>query len=52
MAEIRCVGVVGAGLMGHGIAQVAAEAGYEAMTGMGFYDWSGPEPVPNPGVSR
>ncbi|TML29404.1 MAG: 3-hydroxybutyryl-CoA dehydrogenase [Actinobacteria bacterium] len=29
MAEIGKVGVVGCGLMGHGIAQVAAEAGYE-----------------------
>ncbi len=28
MAEIEQVGVLGAGLMGHGIAQVAAEAGY------------------------
>ena len=31
MAEIRRVGVVGAGLMGHGIAQVAAQAGYEVV---------------------
>src|SRR5690348_8484040 len=29
MADIKQVGVLGAGLMGHGIAQVAAEAGYE-----------------------
>jgi 3-hydroxybutyryl-CoA dehydrogenase len=29
MAEIKKVGVLGAGLMGHGIAQVAAQAGYE-----------------------
>jgi 3-hydroxybutyryl-CoA dehydrogenase len=29
MAEIEKVGVLGAGLMGHGIAQVAAQAGYE-----------------------
>src|SRR5580700_11143108 len=29
MAEIKKVGVLGAGLMGHGIAQVAAGAGYE-----------------------
>jgi 3-hydroxybutyryl-CoA dehydrogenase len=28
MAEIKKVGVLGAGLMGHGIAQVAAQAGY------------------------
>jgi 3-hydroxybutyryl-CoA dehydrogenase len=31
MAEIKRVGVVGAGLMGHGIAQVAAQAGYEVV---------------------
>jgi 3-hydroxybutyryl-CoA dehydrogenase len=31
MAEIRQVGVLGAGLMGHGIAQVAAQAGYEVV---------------------
>jgi 3-hydroxybutyryl-CoA dehydrogenase len=31
MAEIKQVGVVGAGLMGHGIAQVAAEADYEVV---------------------
>jgi 3-hydroxybutyryl-CoA dehydrogenase len=31
MAEIKRVGVVGAGLMGHGIAQVAAEAGYDVV---------------------
>jgi 3-hydroxybutyryl-CoA dehydrogenase len=31
MAEIEQVGVLGAGLMGHGIAQVAAEAGYEVV---------------------
>jgi 3-hydroxybutyryl-CoA dehydrogenase len=29
--EIRRVGVVGCGLMGHGIAQVAAQAGYEVV---------------------
>src|SRR2546421_5927075 len=29
MAEIKQVGVLGAGLMGHGIAQVAAQAGYD-----------------------
>jgi 3-hydroxybutyryl-CoA dehydrogenase len=28
MADVKQVGVLGAGLMGHGIAQVAAEAGY------------------------
>src|SRR2546421_10224484 len=31
MAEIGKVGVVGCGLMGHGIAQVAAQAGYEVV---------------------
>ena len=31
MAEISTVGVVGCGLMGHGIAQVAAEAGYQVV---------------------
>lgn len=31
MAEIKRVGVVGAGLMGHGIAQVAAEAGHDVV---------------------
>jgi 3-hydroxybutyryl-CoA dehydrogenase len=31
MAEIKRVGVLGAGLMGHGIAQVSATAGYEVV---------------------
>jgi 3-hydroxybutyryl-CoA dehydrogenase len=31
MAEIGKVGVLGAGLMGHGIAQVAAQAGYDVV---------------------
>jgi 3-hydroxybutyryl-CoA dehydrogenase len=31
MAEIKTVGVVGGGLMGHGIAQVAATAGYDVI---------------------
>ncbi len=31
MAEIEKVGVIGCGLMGHGIAQVAAEAGYQVV---------------------
>jgi 3-hydroxybutyryl-CoA dehydrogenase len=31
MAEIEKVGVLGAGLMGHGIAQVTAQAGYEVV---------------------
>jgi 3-hydroxybutyryl-CoA dehydrogenase len=31
MAEIAKVGVLGAGLMGHGIAQVSAQAGYEVV---------------------
>jgi 3-hydroxybutyryl-CoA dehydrogenase len=31
MAEIKKVGVLGAGLMGHGIAQVAAQADYEVV---------------------
>src|SRR5438445_4494481 len=31
MAEIEKVGVLGCGLMGHGIAQVAAQAGYEVV---------------------
>jgi len=30
-AEIKTVGVLGAGLMGHGIAQVAAQAGYDVV---------------------
>src|SRR2546425_5313943 len=30
-AEIKKVGVVGCGLMGHGIAQVAAQAGYDVV---------------------
>jgi 3-hydroxybutyryl-CoA dehydrogenase len=29
LADIKCVGIVGAGIMGHGIAQVFASAGYE-----------------------
>ena len=31
MTDITKVGVVGAGLMGHGIAQVSAEAGYDVV---------------------
>ncbi|HVE67082.1 MAG TPA: 3-hydroxyacyl-CoA dehydrogenase family protein [Solirubrobacteraceae bacterium] len=31
MADIKKVGVVGCGLMGHGIAQVAAQAGYDVV---------------------
>lgn len=31
MAEIKQVGVVGAGLMGHGIAQVTAQSGYDVV---------------------
>lgn len=31
VTEIRCVGVVGLGLMGHGIAQTAAAAGYKVI---------------------
>ncbi len=31
MTEIRTVGIVGAGLMGHGIAQVTAAAGYDVV---------------------
>jgi 3-hydroxybutyryl-CoA dehydrogenase len=31
MVEIKKVGVLGAGLMGHGIAQVAAQSGYEVV---------------------
>jgi 3-hydroxybutyryl-CoA dehydrogenase len=31
MAEIKTVGVLGAGLMGHGIAQVSATAGYDVV---------------------
>ena len=31
MAEIEKVGVLGCGLMGHGITQVAAEAGYQVV---------------------
>src|ERR1700742_5230564 len=31
MAQIEKVGVLGAGLMGHGIAQVAAQAGYQVV---------------------
>src|ERR1700740_3126572 len=29
--EIKSVGVLGAGLMGHGIAQVAAQSGYQVL---------------------
>ncbi len=29
--QIKKVGVLGAGLMGHGIAQVAAQAGYQVV---------------------
>lgn len=32
MAQIEMVGVVGCGLMGHGIVQVAAEAGYQVIS--------------------
>src|SRR5207248_6855997 len=31
MAEVKSVGVVGCGLMGHGITQVAAQAGYDVV---------------------
>ena len=31
MAEIEKVGVLGCGLMGHGITQVAAQAGYQVV---------------------
>ena len=31
MADISKVGVLGAGLMGHGIAQVVAQAGYDVV---------------------
>ena len=31
MADIKQVGVLGAGLMGHGIAQVTAQAGYDVV---------------------
>lgn len=31
MTELKTIGVVGAGLMGHGIAQVSAQAGYEVV---------------------
>src|SRR5919198_4819124 len=31
MAEVKRVGVVGCGLMGHGISQVAAQAGYDVV---------------------
>jgi len=31
MHEIRSIGVVGAGTMGHGIAQVAAQSGYDVV---------------------
>ena len=63
--EIKRVGVVDAGLMGHGIARVAAQTGYEVVlrrlvsagrlgrrSGMGFYDRSGDAPVPDAGVAR
>ena len=35
MAEIKKVGVLGAGLMGHGIAQVTAQAGYDVVRARG-----------------
>jgi 3-hydroxybutyryl-CoA dehydrogenase len=41
--EIRRVGVVGCGLMGHGIAQVAAQAGYDVV--VREIDHSGEAPV-------
>jgi len=31
MEAIRTIGVIGAGTMGHGIAQVAAQSGYEVL---------------------
>jgi 3-hydroxybutyryl-CoA dehydrogenase len=31
MAELKKVGILGAGLMGHGIAQISAEAGYDVV---------------------
>jgi len=43
VSDVTIIAVIGAGTMGHGIAQVAAQAGYEvrlgAKTGQGFFSW-------------
>jgi 3-hydroxyacyl-CoA dehydrogenase len=47
--EIRRVAVVGAGVMGRGIAATFARGGFEGhdgvKTGRGFYDWTGKDVV-------
>lgn len=61
--NIRKVGVLDAGPMGHGIAQAAARAGYDVAlrellaasscgrrSRLGFYDYSGDAPVENTGI--
>jgi 3-hydroxyacyl-CoA dehydrogenase len=49
MTEISKVADLGCGLMGHGITQIAAQAGYHVV--VGFYDYSSEAPVENAGLA-